>query len=153
MTRAEGVAFAARRLAFLASRPEILYAGFGAEGVLGAWSERFERLDEYPIPLDELDRLAMLTSTEVDRLCAEAVVALSKPGPKKVLLDVFALLGPDRLAAIFYAVPKNRRGTLRRNPYVGHAVQQVEDEMPAALRWLETGYESEDLFGRVEIEP
>jgi hypothetical protein len=35
---------------------------------------------------------------------------------------------------------------------MGHAVQQVARDMPAALRWLESAYEGE-VFERVEVEP
>jgi hypothetical protein len=121
MERAHRIAFLARRLRLLSERQEFLTSNR---------AELIERILSSPVPVGELDRSLILHASELDRLCAHAVCVITRRAHLPVL-DVLAVLSPDRLSAMYYALPENRRGAVRRDLawayHVEHAPPGIED--------------------------
>ena len=131
MERALNIALLARRFALLARRREFLAVN-PEHRVSHALTE------DAPGPLHLLDAAQTIGASELDRLCAHAVLLLDSPGrPSAALLDVLGVLDPDRICAIYFALPPERRAGVLRDPCWAHHVQQVERDMPAAIAEVE----------------
>jgi hypothetical protein len=85
------------------------------------------------IPLVLLDAALVAEVSEVDRLCAYAVRTLQGSGQKAALLDVLGMLEPDRIVAMYYALPPKRREAVRNDFAWNYYVAEVEAEMPDAI--------------------
>jgi hypothetical protein len=134
------IALLARRLTVLAQRPELLTADPDT-CVAQALT------DSAPGPLELLDAVLATSAGELDRMCAHAVRWLgSTSAGKRAVLDVLGVLTPDRIVAMYYALPPERRKVARRDPAWAFHVQQVEAEMPAALEWVEEAHDREVEF-------
>lgn len=105
MSSAYGIAFKARLYRLLSERPEYLMVDRG---------EVVERLLDVQVALGEFDRTLILHASEIDRLCGHAVRAFAQRAYAPVL-DVLGVLDPDRLAAMYFALPASRRESLRRD--------------------------------------
>lgn len=120
MGRATRIAFKARLYQALANRPELLTTNR---------EELIERMLAAQVAIGEFDRTLILHASELDRLCAHAVRLLTHRAPAAVL-DALGVLSPDRVAAIYYALPKKRRRVLRRDPawayHIGHVPPETE---------------------------
>jgi hypothetical protein len=115
---AANVAFLARRFRLLADRPEWM---------LAHREELIERMLDRAVAVSELDRTLILHATELDRLCAYAVRVLSKRSAK-LLVDVLGVLNPDRIVAMYFALPVRRRGFMLRDPAWGYHVTNMPPE-------------------------
>jgi hypothetical protein len=84
------------------------------------------------------DLAGIAGASDLDRFCAAAVVILDQHGddvgPHTV--DLLASLEPDRAAAIYFALPPERRRFLRRDPYWETYIAAVEPAMSEAERRL-----------------
>ena len=119
------IAYLSRRFVLLADRPELCCTDK---------AELIERVLDMAVPLSELDRTLVLHAGELDRLCAHAVRVL-RVRSVKPLLDVLGVLDPDRIAALYYALPLRRRGAMQRDPvwawHVDHAPPGTEAAVAA----------------------
>ncbi len=123
MTRALNIALLARLYRLLADRPEFLCR------------ERVDRIDRtgadaLPLPMTVLDTTSVERAGELDRMCGYAVRVL-RAGASKSLLDVLGMLEPDRIVAMYYALPAERRRSVLRDGawvyQVAHAPEGIED--------------------------
>lgn len=64
---------------------------------------------------------------DIDRMCAHAVRVLSER-PSPPLFDVLGMLDPERVVAMYFALPKRRRFIALRDPVWAWQVQQVDEE-------------------------
>jgi hypothetical protein len=87
--------------------------------------------------------MMVVQSGEVDRLCAYAVRVLGRKGKQTTeLLDVLGMLDPDHMAAIYYALPKERRAVTTRDATWAYRVHEIAEVMTdAALALIEEKYE------------
>jgi hypothetical protein len=96
-----------------------------------------------PGSLPVLDRVLMAQTTELDQMCGYAVAKLRHRASGHVL-DVLGVLDPERIVAMYLALPARRRDVVRRDGawayHVGRAdldavAQALDDwdEMPALL--------------------
>lgn len=85
----------------------------------------------------ELDRSLILHAGELDRLCAHAVCILARRAHAPVL-DVLGALNPERLIAVYYALPQHRRAVVRRDPawayHIEHAPQGTAEAVADTQR-------------------
>ena len=125
MDRALRIALLSRRLSVLARRPELLTADPDRRVDVAL-------TDSPPGPLPVMDAVLAAGAGELDRMCAHAVRWLTHNGDASVL-DVLGVLSPDRVVAMYYALPPERREATRLDPAWAYHVQQVEADMPAAL--------------------
>jgi hypothetical protein len=131
LRRAWTIAAYARRFALIARRSEFLASGADDRA-------RHALAEAPPGPVTLFDAAQMIGSTELDRLCGYAVAVLSDPRGRSiaVLLDVLGVLDADRLSAVYFALPSERRKAVRRDPVWAYLVQQVEREIPDAQERL-----------------
>jgi hypothetical protein len=134
--RAFEIAANARRYARLARRPELLTSDRKARASAAL-------TDGPPGPLALYDAALTIGASELDRFSAYVVALLSSPkrGSRSVatLLDSLGVLDPDRVAAIYFALPAERRAMLLRDYACARHVRDVKREVPeaeAALRDL-----------------
>jgi hypothetical protein len=122
----------ARFLATLARRPELCQ------------HDRADRIaralpQDAPGPLPLLDAAGVAGAGELDQLCAAAVRILGrKGGTVAPLLDLLGYLPPERVAAIYWALPADRRRVFDRDPACSYQVAQYRDLLPAAQAELDT---------------
>jgi hypothetical protein len=144
MEAAYKIAFLARRYRLLSERPEFLTANR---------AELIERLLASPVTVGALDRSVILHTSELDRLCAHAVYVLTRRGHKPVL-DVLSVLGPERLAAMYYALPENRRAIVRRDLawayHVDHAPPGVEEALAEFAQLAESTQQTSAALARLD---
>jgi hypothetical protein len=88
------------------------------------------------VTVSEFDRTLILHAGELDRLCAYAVRSLTRHAPRAVL-DVLGVLDPDRIVAMFYALPDGRRGRMQRDPVWGYHINQAPEDVPEAISEVE----------------
>jgi hypothetical protein len=93
--------------------------------------------DDAPGPLPLLDAAAVASAGELDQLCAHAVRTLTKGGQLGGVLDLLGYLSPERVAAIWWALPPYRRRVIYRDDACGYHVAQYRDYLPAAQAELE----------------
>lgn len=101
-----------------------------------------------------LDLVSVRHATEADILCGYAVEVLRRDGAKaKAVLDLLGVLHPDRLLAILWALPAERREAIRRkNPVWGFHAQQIEDDdMTRAVEFVATCQAVDDPSQRAAI--
>ncbi len=127
MGNAHTIAFMARRYRLLAERPEYLS---------GTHGQRIELL--LKSGLGDLDRTLILHSRDIDRLCGHLVNLLRTAHRTPLTsLEAFGVMDPDRLAAVYWALPSNRRAAVLRDPVwachinnappgVGQAIEEIE---------------------------
>jgi len=123
MCRAFRIAFKARLYRLLSQRPEYLSTDR---------AEVIERLLDAPVPLGDLDRTLLLHAGELDRLCGYAVRTLAQRAHTPAL-HVLAVLDPDRLAAMYYALPEDRREWVRRDEAWAYHVDRVPEDAEQAV--------------------
>jgi hypothetical protein len=128
MNRGYKIALLARAYRILARRPE-LWTDDCPERV------RHALTDDGPGRLSALDAVLVFQTGKLDVLCAYAVAMLHRPGARNAeVLDLLGMLDPDRIAAIYYALPEERRGVVTRDPVWAYHVHRAPgDEITAAL--------------------
>lgn len=84
------------------------------------------------------DLAGIAGASELDRFCGQVVAFLAEHWDRlnPQVVDLLGNLEPDRVAAIYFALPPNRRGFLRRDFYWETFVGEVERELPEAERRL-----------------
>ncbi|MFY9488057.1 MAG: hypothetical protein WAP35_05095 [Solirubrobacterales bacterium] len=106
----------------LADRPEFRRADLG---------ERIDATSDEEVPLGALDRVLIERSSELDRLCGYAVGKIARGGKAVEILDVLGTLDPARIVAMYYALPKDRRRIVEKDPawcfHVANAPDGVEE--------------------------
>jgi hypothetical protein len=112
------VAMLARLYRLLADRPEFQRSDLG---------ERIEATSDPEVPLGGLDRVLIEKSTELDRLCGYAVAKLSRGCKTAELLDVLGTLDPARIVAMYYALPRDRRRLIEKDPAWSYFVANAPD--------------------------
>jgi hypothetical protein len=131
MQAARRIVTLARFLATLARRPELCQ------------SDRANRItralpNDAPGPLPLLDATGVAGAGELDQICAAAVRILSRKGATVApLLDLLGYLPPERVAAIYWALPPNRRRVFDRDPACSYHVAQYRDLLSAAQAELD----------------
>jgi hypothetical protein len=89
-------------------------------------------------PLHVLDAVAVVGAGELDQLCGYSVRLLSRKGKStRELADLLGMLEPERVAAIWWALPVDRRSALERDPACGYHIGRYRDALSAAERELE----------------
>jgi hypothetical protein len=137
--QAQTIAFLARRYRLLSERPEYL---------TGTHGQRIELL--LKSGLGELDRTLILYTSAIDRLCGHLVTLLrTESDTPSALLDAFGVMDPDRIVAVYYALPDGRREEVRSDPVwayhilnappgVGQAIEEIaqlaEETQQAVVR-------------------
>jgi hypothetical protein len=111
----------ARRFALLARRPEFLLdRRTRAEYALAD--------DVPPGALHLLDAAMVIGASELDRLCASAVAIITAgKRPLSPLLDVLGHLDPDRILAMYWALPPERREAVMTDPVWAYHVHRSPD--------------------------
>ena len=96
--------------------------------------ERIDRTAANVSPcLSEVDAALIANASELDFVCAYAVRLLRKSASAAVL-DLLGIMRADRLAAIAYALPEDRRKAIvRRDPYWARAVAAFDGEAMAEV--------------------
>ena len=117
------IGFLTRRFQLLAERPELMVTDRAA---------LIERMLGMAVPLSELDRTLALHAGELDRLCAHAVRVLRERSAKP-LLDVLGVLDPDRIVAMYFALPPKRRVAALRDPAWAYHVGNMPPGVEAAV--------------------
>ncbi len=135
MNRAYRIALLARAYQLLARRPELWSRDCGER-------VRHALTDDGPGRLSALDAVLVFQTGKLDVLCAYAAAMLLRPGARNAeVLDLLGVLDADRIVAIYYALPEERRGVVTRDPVWAYHVQQAPgDEITAAmveLDWLD----------------
>jgi hypothetical protein len=125
--RAFGIAFLARRYRLLSERPEYL---------TGTHGERIEML--LTSGLGELDRTLILFTSDMDRLCGHMVTVLrtSRYAPL-TLLDAFGVMDPDRMIAVYWALPSDRRERVLRDPVWAYNIEHAPPGVEQAIEETE----------------
>jgi hypothetical protein len=102
------------------------------------------------IPLSRFDQVQVIGAGELDRLCAAAVRRLRSYTKGQVaLLDVLGHMDPDRICAVYFALPEAARKYLHRDGAWDYHVRRVEAEMPEAIAEIESlAHESEQFAKR-----
>jgi hypothetical protein len=89
-------------------------------------------------PLHLLDAVSVINAGELDQLCGYAVRLLSSKGKRTAeLADMLGMLDPERITAIWWALPKDRRRALQRDPACGYHIHKYRNDLPAAERELQ----------------
>jgi hypothetical protein len=127
MERSYRIAFMARRCRLLNERPEYLTANR---------AELIERMLAAQVAVGEFDRGLLLHTSELDRLCGHAVRSLGRSAPGAVL-DVLGALHPDRLVAMYYALPDGRRASVRRDPAWAYQIEHAPPGTAEAVAEVE----------------
>jgi hypothetical protein len=127
MSRATRIAFMARRYRILSERPEYLTTNR---------AELIERMLAAQVAIGDFDRTLILHASELDRLCAHTVRTLTQRA-KASVLDVLGVLNPDRLAAMYYALPESRRAVVRRDPAWCYHVERIPPGTTEAVADIE----------------
>ena len=130
MGRTTRIAMLARLYLLLGKHPEYLTANTG---------ERIDRALEAPIPLNAIDKTLLMAATEIDRVCGYTVMML-RGQTSKPLLDALGVMDPDRIVAMYYALPDRRRRVVKRDPvwayHIEHAPEGLDDVMGETQDWI-----------------
>lgn len=130
MGRATRIAMLARLYLLLGKHPEYLTANTG---------ERIDRALDAPIPLNAVDKTLLMAATEIDRVCGYTVMLL-RGQMSKPLLDALGVMDPDRIVAMYYALPDRRREIVKRDPVwayaIEHAPEGLSDVMSETKDWI-----------------
>lgn len=134
----------ARLYMLLGKHPEYLTANTG---------ERIDRALEAPMPLNGVDKALLLAATEIDRVCGHTVMVL-RGQSSKPLLDALGVMDPDRIVAMYYALPDRRRAIVRRDPawayHIDHAPEGLAEVMAATEDWIKECDRFEADFARLD---
>lgn len=129
MRTAERIAFLARRYRLLAER-EVLC---GLRRNREARADYLDHAEALGYPL--MDAVQVLGAGELDFICAEAVRELARPGARtEAALRLLSWLDHERLVAIAYALPEDRRHVVQRHGVWAYAYNHAPPGMAAALR-------------------
>lgn len=132
------IALLARRYHLLATRPALCK-------LVRDEADRAYVLDELHGAL--LDAVQVLGAGEVDLTCAEAVRQLSKKGARaKRILQSMSWMGNERLIAMTYALPPERRHVVYNN---GDWAMAMFYSPPGVEEAVERVPELNELFGGV----
>lgn len=130
MHRATRISLLARLYMLLGKHPEYLTANTG---------ERIDRALESPIPLNGVDKTLLMAATEIDRVCGHTVMVL-RGQTSRPLLDALGVMDPDRIVAMYYALPDRRREVVRRDPawayHIEHAPEGLAEVMAETQDWI-----------------
>jgi hypothetical protein len=130
MDRGTRIAMLARLYMLLGKHPEYLTANTG---------ERIDRALEASIPLNGVDKTLLMAATEIDRVCGHTVMLL-RGQASKPLLDALGVMDPDRIVAMYYALPDRRREIVRRDPawayHIDHAPEGLAEVMSDTQDWI-----------------
>ena len=118
----------------LARRPELWSHDVGA-------AVQHALTDEGPGRLCALDAVLVFQTGKLDVLCAYAVAMLRRDGARSAeVLDLLGMLDADRIAAIYYALPEERREVVTRDPVWAYDLQRAPGgvvEAMSELAWLD----------------
>lgn len=130
MGRATRIAMLARLYVLLGKHPQYMTSNTG---------ERIDRSLSASVTLGELDKTLLMAATEIDRLCGHTVMVL-RGQMSTALLDALGVLDPDRIIAMFYALPDRRRKVVLRDPswayHIEHEPPGMADVLDATELWL-----------------
>jgi hypothetical protein len=130
MERGTRISLLARLYMLLGKHPEYLTANTG---------ERIDRALEAPMPLNAVDKTLLMAATEIDRVCGHTVMVL-RGQTSKPLLDALGVMDPDRIVAMYYALPDRRREIVRRDPawayHIEHAPEGLAEVMAETQDWI-----------------
>jgi hypothetical protein len=130
MGRATRIAMLARLYMLLGKHPEYLTANTG---------ERIDRALEAPMPLNGVDKTLLMAATEIDRVCGHTVMVL-RGQTSKPLLDALGVMDPDRIIAMYYALPDRRREIVKRDPawayHINNAPEGLAEVMAETQDWI-----------------
>lgn len=123
MGRATRIAMLARLYLLLGKHPEYLTANTG---------ERIDRALDAPIPLNAVDKTLLMAATEIDRVCGYTVMLL-RGQTSKPLLDALGVMDPDRIVAMYYALPDRRREIVKRDPAWAYHIEHEPEGLAAVM--------------------
>ncbi len=123
MGRATRIAFKARLYRLLSERPEYLVTDR---------DELVDRMLNAQVPLGELDKTLVLGASELDRVCVHAVRVLRNVS-NRPLLDALGMMDPDRIIAVYHALPPKRRAVVLRDPVWAYHVGYAPPETTAVI--------------------
>jgi hypothetical protein len=103
--------------------------------------ERIDRILEAPIALNGVDQTLLMAATEIDRLCAHTVMLLRGRSGRQ-LLAALGILDPDRIVAMYYALPDNRREVVRKDEAWGYHIDHAPEGLAEVLS-AENGFLNE----------
>jgi hypothetical protein len=133
MDRTTRIAMLARLYVLLGRHPEFMTTNTG---------ELHDRVVDSPVPLNCVDKTLIMGATEVDRLCAHTVMVL-RGQMSKPLLDAIGVMDPDRIVAMYFALPNRRRAQVKQDAAWAYHVEHAPPEMAEVLRegcgWLDEG--------------
>jgi hypothetical protein len=131
MDRTTRIAMLARLYLLLGLHPEFMTTKTG---------ELRSRVMDAPIPLNCVDRTLVMGATEIDRMCAGTVMVLREQMSKPIL-SALGFLDPDRIVAMYYALPNRRRKQVKDDPvwgyHVGHAPPELAEVLRDGCGWLD----------------
>ncbi|HEX4483523.1 MAG TPA: hypothetical protein VH081_07015 [Solirubrobacteraceae bacterium] len=131
MDRTTRIAMLARLYMLLGRHPEFMTTNTG---------ELVSRVMDAPVPLNSVDKTLVMGATEIDRLCAHTVMVL-RGQMSRSLLDVIGILDPDRIVAMYYALPDRHRNQVKKDAAWGYHVEHAPPELADVLRdgsgWLD----------------
>lgn len=116
---AERIALHARMYRLLADRPE-----YGRRDR----AERVAVVVDSQVRLGLYDEALIASADEPALLCGYAVRSLGTTRRAIALLDVLGTLHPERLVAMYHAVPANRRRRLLSDPVWAHHIARAPHE-------------------------
>jgi hypothetical protein len=123
MERGFRIAVYARLYMLLGKYPEYLTAKTG---------ERIDRALDAPIALNGFDLTLLMAATEIDRVCAHTVMVL-RDERSKGLLNALGVMDPDRIVAMYYALPNGRREVVRQDPAWAYHIDHAPEGMPERI--------------------
>jgi hypothetical protein len=133
MARSARIAMLARLYVLLSEHPEYMTDDVGA---------RIDRSLSAPVPLGFADQTLLMAATEIDRFCGYTV-AMLRSQSSKLLIDALGVLDPDRILAIYYALPDRRRKSVLSDAAWNYHVQNQPPELPGVLEAISSLIEEE----------
>lgn len=134
--RALGIALKARLYRLLAERPDFSRADPAERIAATSAGQR-------ALPLGRLDQVLIDRADETDLMCGCAVRKLRDGGHGQAgVLDVLGMLSPDRILAMYYALPPERRRTVTRTDgvwsyHVARAPEDINEAQSTIKEWAE----------------
>lgn len=147
MERGFRIALLARLYVLLGKHPEYLTANTG---------ERIDRALDAPIVLNGFDLTLLMAATEIDRVCAHTVMVL-RDQRNNGLLDALGVMDPDRIVAMYYALPDGRRERVRNDAawayHIDHAPEGMPERIDDVAGWCDASDRRMAQRGRVNNDP
>lgn len=101
-------------------------------------SERIRRATSGDSALPLLDIASAAGAGERDQILAAIVQVLSRPNAQVgAVLEICRALDPETVAAIWWALPEDRRSVIYRDDVCGYTVAHYRDYLPAAQHELD----------------